>query len=130
MDTVTASIATEHYKTHLSNGRTDLIADEPEKDGGTDLGFSPSELLCSALASCTCITLRMYADRKQWPLENVVTEVSFERDAANNVSNMTRTINLKGELSEEQRTRLLTIAAQCFIHKTLSNEIRISTVLA
>ncbi|MCU0434945.1 MAG: OsmC family protein [Bacteroidia bacterium] len=129
MDTVTARIGTEHYQTTLSNGRTTLTADEPESAGGTDLGFSPSELLCSALATCTCVTLRMYADRKEWPLQNVNATVTFERDAPNNTSYMNRRITLEGPLSDEQRQRLLAIANQCFIHRTLTGQINIATEL-
>lgn len=126
---VTGYIGTQHYETVLSNNRTDLIADEPLDSGGTDLGFSPSELLCSALATCTCVTLRMYADRKKWPLEGIRTTVNFERDAAKNQSQIRREVELMGPLTEEQRQRLLAIAEQCFIHKTLSNPIHITTEL-
>jgi putative redox protein len=129
MDTVTGRIGTEKYKTLLSNGRHQLTADEPETAGGTDLGFSPPELLCAALSACTCLTLRMYADRKQWPLENVEATVTFERDAPNNTSFMNRRIALGGPLSDEQRTRLLSIANQCFIHRTLTGKIEIVSEL-
>jgi putative redox protein len=97
--------------------------------GGTDKGFSPSELLASALATCTCVTLRMYADRKQWPLTGVRVKVEFTRDAEQNVSNISRDISLDGALTAEQHERLLSIANSCFIHKTLSNPINITTTL-
>ncbi|MCA6364003.1 MAG: OsmC family protein [Bacteroidetes bacterium] len=129
MDTVTGRIGTEKYKTLLSNGRHQLIADEPETAGGTDLGFSPPELLCAALSTCTCVTLRMYADRKNWPLEHVEANVTFERDAPNNTSVMNRRITLGGPLSDEQRQRLLSIAGQCFIHRTLTGTIQITSWL-
>lgn len=129
MDTVTGRIGTEKYKTQLSNGRHLLTADEPETAGGTDLGFSPPELLCAALSTCTCVTLRMYADRKNWPLDSVEATVTFERDAPNNTSYMNRRIALGGPLNDEQRTRLLTIANQCFIHRTLTGKIEIVSEL-
>ena len=65
---IEATIGKDHYKTIVSNGKLQLTADEPLLIGGTEEGFSPTELFYSALATCTCITLRMYADRKQWPL--------------------------------------------------------------
>ena len=71
----------------------------------------------------------MYADRKEWPLEQVDVSVSFERDQENSGSNMNRLIELHGNLNFEQRERLLQIANQCFIHKTLTNPINISTQL-
>ena len=83
---IKASINKNHYKTTLTNGRNELIADEPTGVGGTDLGFSPSELLCSALAACTCATLRMYADRKGWALEDVQVSIDFERNNEQNTS--------------------------------------------
>jgi putative redox protein len=129
MAETTAHIATAHYKTELFNGRNVLIADEPESAGGTDLGFSPQELLAGALASCTCITLRMYADRKGWPLQDVKTKINFERDSATNGSILVREIALLGDLTDEQRKRLLFIADHCFIHKTLTNPVHIQTVL-
>lgn len=129
MAEATAHISTAHYKTEVQNGRNSVIADEPESAGGTDLGFSPEELLAGALASCTCITLRMYADRKGWPLKDVKTKIIFGRDLAANVSNLVREIELSGELTDEQRKRLLFIADHCFIHKTLTNPVHIQTVL-
>lgn len=129
MAEVNAHIAAAHYRTVISNGTQTVIADEPESAGGTALGFSPEELLAAALASCTCITLRMYADRKGWPLQDVKTKIIFERDRAANGSNVKREIELSGELSAEQRERLLFIADHCHIHKTLTNPVHIQTVL-
>lgn len=129
MAIIHASIGTQHYETSLSSATNTYVADEPLSVGGGDKGFSPSELLASALATCTCVTLRMYADRKGWPLAGVQVKIEFTRDAALNVSNITRDISLEGELSDEQRARLLSIANACFIHKTLSNPINIVTTI-
>lgn len=131
MATIKASIGLDHYRTVLeSPSGNQILADEPLTDGGTDQGFSPSELLASALATCTCVTLRMYADRKGWKLQEVHTNVTFTRDESQNASLINREITLVGpELTEEERHRLLQIANKCFIHKTLTNPIHIHTVL-
>ncbi len=126
---VSGHIGTDHYKTLLTNGRHELTADEPKSREGTDLGFSPGELLCSALATCTCITLRMYADRKKWSLEKVAVHVEMETDASKNITNIKREIQLFGNLNEAEKTHLIEIAAHCPIHKTLTNPIHIKTVL-
>ena len=76
MTIVKGEISGTHYQTVLSNGQVQWTADEPISQGGAGSGPSPEELLCSALAACTCITLRMYADRKQWGLQRL--EVSVE----------------------------------------------------
>jgi putative redox protein len=118
-----------HYKMTLSNGRHELIADEPITNGGTDLGFAPTELLCSALGACTCATLRMYADRKKWNLHEVKAHISFESNAEKNGSKIRRDIELIGDLSPEQRERLLDVANHCPIHKILSSPIAITSFL-
>jgi putative redox protein len=127
MDHASAFLDDAHYATKLSNQRQEIIADEPVELGGTDLGFAPNELLCSALAACTSITLRMYADRKSWPLESVRVDVELERDAQQNKTLIKRTVHLNGPLDEEQRARLLAIANQCPVHKILTNPIEIAT---
>ena len=127
MNDIKAHISTAHYQTIVSNGRHDIIADEPPELGGTDVGFSPNELLCSALAACTCITLRMYADRKAWPLTDVTALITLERNKETNITQINRQISLIGDLTEEQKMRLLTIANQCPIHKILTNPIVIET---
>ena len=126
---VSGHITTEHYKTVLTNGRHELTGDEPENSGGSDLGFSPGELLCSALTTCTCVTLRMYADRKEWKLEKVTVHVEMETDASKNITNIKREIQLSGKLSEEEKRHLIEIAEHCPIHKTLTNPIHIKTAL-
>jgi putative redox protein len=126
---VSGQITTDHYKTILSNTKHEVIADEPNSSGGTDLGFSPSEFLCSALASCTCITLRMYADRKKWNLEKVEVHVDMAKEAAQNNTVIHRQIKLFGNLTDEQKKHLMEIAEQCPIHKTLSNPIHIKSTL-
>lgn len=79
MEKITAHIGAAHYKTEIRSATNTIISDEPAIVGGTDLGFTPEELLASSLAACTCITLRMYADRKEWALHDVKVEVTFEK---------------------------------------------------
>lgn len=128
MASITATIGTEHYRTEVKTETNTLIADEPLSMGGDDLGFSPDELLASALGACTTATLRMYADRKGWTeLTGLKVEVTFNRGADRSFVN--RDIMLEGPLSEEQKARLLDIANRCPVHRTLSNPINISTTL-
>ncbi len=129
MANIHACIGKDHYKTILATSTNTIFADEPKDNGGEDLGFSPSEILASALGACTCITLRMYADRKNWDLDSIEVSVIFTRDKEKNESNIKRDITLIGSLSTEERERLLQIANQCHIHKTLSNPIHITTQL-
>jgi putative redox protein len=116
MTKVIANNSGEQYKTSLNSLSNQFFADEPESNGGTDEGFSPGEFLASALASCTCITLRMYADRKKWNLDSVETEINFTFNNENKISFIQRSIKLSGNLSEEEKQRLLSIAEKCFIH--------------
>lgn len=122
---VTAVIEANHYKTEIITSGKTIIADEPEEVGGTNLGPAPGEFLMISLASCTAITLRMYADRKQWAVKKIKVEVTFEK--VDNVTEFTREIFLEGDLDEKQRERLLQIANACPVHKVLSNPIKINT---
>ncbi|GAA4794436.1 OsmC family protein [Olivibacter ginsenosidimutans] len=128
---VTVSIGKEKYKTEISNGRKVLIADEPESLGGADLGLGPKELLLSSLGSCTAMTLRMYADRKEWDLQEV--NITLKMDVVPSTHQQTTYIkshiSLVGELNDEQRQRLLQIASLCPVHKILSNPIVIDSNL-
>jgi putative redox protein len=124
---VTATIGKDRYRTEITTGGKTVIADEPEELGGTDLGPAPGEFLMIALASCTAITLRMYADRKQWPVDKISVEVNFEK--VDNKTIFSREISLEGALDDEQRKRLLQIANACPVHKTLINPIEIQTSL-
>ncbi len=118
------------YKMYVnSGGGNGLIADEPLEVGGENLGFSPDELLCSALGACTAATLRMYADRKQWPLEGVEVDVSFDRQLPFTETNITRKITLFGPLTGEQSDALIAIANKCPLHKTLTQPIHIETII-
>ncbi|MFV5685954.1 OsmC family protein [Flavobacterium sp. GB2R13] len=126
---IKAHIGTELYKTELESATNKIISDEPESAGGKDLGFAPKELLASALAACTCITLRMYANRKGWDLTDLKVEVTFEKDATENKSKIMRNIQLFGNLDDAQRTRLVNIADRCPMHQILTNPIEITTEL-
>lgn len=126
---INAQIGTDSYTTQIQSANHSLIADEPIEDGGKDLGFSPSDLITSSLAACTVITVRMYANRKNWPVENIHVTVNFERDSEKNISKFERHLTINGTLTEEQRVRLLAIAKQCYIHKVLTNPIEIITHL-
>ena len=124
---VTAIIGKEHYRTELiASGKT-VIADEPEDLGGTDMGPAPGEFLLMSLASCTAITIRMYADRKQIPLESARVEVSMEKNDFK--TTLKRELYFTGNLSAEHRAKLLEIAEKCPVHKTLNSPIQIETKL-
>ncbi|MDQ6479300.1 OsmC family protein [Dyadobacter sp. LHD-138] len=130
MAKVYAKIGTVLFRTDIKTATNSLVADEPVSAGGMDLGFSPSELLASALAACTCGTLRMYANRKGWlALTEIHVEVEFSRDVQQNKSQMNRKIEIVGDLSEEQKKQLLVIADKCPIHNTLTHTITIDTTL-
>jgi putative redox protein len=125
---VTALIGKDRYRTELITSGHHLLADEAEEVGGTNAGPSPGQYLQIALASCTAITLRMYADRKNFPLDKVRVEVNSLRQEGKTI--FEREIYLEGNLDDEQRERLLEIANACPVHKTLVNPIEIKTTLA
>ncbi len=131
MNTINVNALTkrEKYKTIVSSETNQLIADEPITEGGTDLGFSPYELLAGALASCTSITLRMYADRKEWDIDEIKVDVQFSRDSTTNSASFQRTISYVGNLESGQKERLITIANACPVHKTLCGTISVETSL-
>jgi putative redox protein len=124
----TASIASNHYSVKLQNGRQEFAADEPIEKGGTDTGPAPDEILEASLASCTAITLRMYADRKEWKLTEIDVTVRLER--VDNKTIFTRSIKLEGDIDATQRERLLQIAKACPVSKTLLGEIEINSLIA
>ena len=127
---VTGSISTAHYRTELTASGHVMISDEGEALGGKDLGPTPSAFLGASLASCTAITLRMYADRKEWDLKQADIHVTVERDREQNITKITRVIELTGDLSETEKERLLAIANKCPVHQMLSNPIEITSALA
>ncbi len=118
------------YSQLLTAGRHASVADEPEGDGGDDLGPSPYELLLWALGSCTAMTLLMYARRKGWDLAECSVHLTHDRVHAKDsgeweqetgkVELIRREISLRGQISEEQKERLLEIAGRCPVHKTIT----------
>ena len=126
---VTAHIQPEKYKTLLSDGVHILVADEQEEYGGKNLGMTPADLLLSSLGACTAITLRMYADRKGWSLEDVRVELKLETKPVEGkaVTHIFRSIRLEGNLEADQRKRLFEIADKCPVHAILKGTINIVT---
>ncbi len=117
--------------------RHHVLADEPAAYGGTDRGMSPYGFLASGLGACTSMTIRMYARRKDWPLDHVSVDVTHDKVHAQDadgtapakIDSFLRTIRLHGALSDDQRRRLLEIADKCPVHRTLEQSSRIETRL-
>ena len=122
----TAHIGKDRYRTEISVGGRDLVADEPVALGGQDAGFAPYDLLLAGLGACTAITLRMYADRKGWPLESV--EVGL-RLSGRDEKRIDRTLAIVG-LDDGQRARMADIAERTPVTLTLKAGLPITTTLA
>lgn len=121
------------------NNKHRMVADEPLSFGGTDMGASPYQLVSAGLGACTAMTIRMYARRKQWPLDDVWVDVSHNKrhvescetcDKPGKMDVFDRVVYLHGDLSIEQQQRLLEIANKCPVHKTLHSASEVTTRLA
>ncbi len=136
---VIAHIGEERYRSDIYAGPHMLVSDEPRDAGGTDTGTNPYGLLTAALGACTTITLRMYADHKKWPLKGVKVRLTHDKIYAKDceecetkegkVDSFERVLEFEGDLSAEQRQRLLEIADKCPVHNTLSHVSHIVTRL-
>ena len=115
------------YAQSVRVGSHQLASDVEASKGGSDSGPSPHEYLAAALATCTGMTLKMYAGRKSWALENAIVTVNISR--TDEIERFTRTISLVGNLDAEQTARLLDIADKCPVHKALIGMIAIETQL-
>jgi putative redox protein len=136
---IVASTDAGPFEQIMLDGRHTLQADEPIAAGGGDTGPGPYELLLMALGSCTSMTIRLYAARKKWPLEQVVVRLRHARvhaedcadceDTKAMLDRIERNIEFIGPLDEAQRARLLEVADKCPVHRTLTSKIDIRTSL-
>jgi putative redox protein len=111
------------YKHELEIRGHRLMADEPEDRGGDDGGPSPQELLAASLASCTAITIEMYAKRKGWDVGDIEVDVDYEPAQRGSPTKFRMDVRFPKELPEDQRERLMQIAAKCPVHRTLEGEV-------
>jgi putative redox protein len=130
----------DKFTTRIKAGKHFLIGDEPEKYGGNDFGPAPYDFVSAGLASCTAMKIKMYADRKKWKVDEIYVHIEHnkvhaedcgacENSAASKIDRFTRVVELKGDLDEKQRQRLLEIAKKYPVHKTLRSDIDINTEL-
>ncbi|MEH0155581.1 alpha/beta fold hydrolase [Limibacter armeniacum] len=137
---VVVSIGDKGYTTEMLVGKHYMVADEPEDVGGFDFGPSPYGYLTAALGACTAMTLRLYADHKQLEVEEINIHLSHskshmedcencEADNQSKIDHFDREIEIKGNLTEAQRNRMLEIADKCPVHRTLHEEVKVSTKL-
>lgn len=139
-DEVVARTLIDGFRTDVLAAGHAMIADEPTSLGGTGLGPSPYDLLGAALATCTTMTLKMYASRKGLDLQSITVRVKHDKIHAKDCSDcettvgkideFQRSIAFEGRLTEEQTTRLLQIADMCPVHRTLHGEVKVRTRLA
>ena len=110
-------------KQHVAIREHRLTADEPKTHGGDDAGPSPQELLAASLASCTAITMEMYAARKGWNVDDMTVDVKYEPAQRGSPTRFEMVVTMPKELPEDQRQRLMQIAAKCPVHRTLEGEV-------
>lgn len=137
--TVTTRIGASGFRTAIHARGFTLTADEPTGVGGTEAGPTPYDLLAAALGACTAMTLRMYADRKGWPLRGTTVRLTHDRLHAEDcaaceegdvrLDRLTRHLTLDGPLTDDQRRRLAEIADRCPVHQTLERGFHVETVL-
>src|SRR3954452_9419772 len=113
----------EGYTHDITVGNHQITADEPADQGGHDMGPSPQELLSAALASCTAVTMEMYAKRKGWSVEGLEVEARYSPAERGCPTRFELVMRMPPHLSEEQVERLQVIAAKCPVHRTLEGEV-------
>ena len=127
MREVVSRFGNGHFQQALEVGNDHFVSDIDEAKGGNSSGPSPHEYLGAALAACTGMTLKMYAQRKSWDLQDAIVTVDIER--VNDIEKFKRSIKLVGVVDAEQSQRLLEIANKCPVHKALTGTIEINTEL-
>ncbi len=127
MRAVVSRFGSGHFQQALEVGNDHFVSDIDEAKGGNSSGPSPHEYLGAALAACTGMTLKMYAQRKSWDLQDAIVTVDIER--VNDIEKFKRSIKLVGVVDAEQSQRLLEIANKCPFHKALTGTIEINTEL-
>ena len=123
MKAIARRVKPDAYTTELEIRHHRLTADEPDELGGDDEGPSPQELLAASLASCTAITIEMYAKRKEWELGEMEVEVSYTASDRIELTQFDIVLRLPAELNENQRERLQQIGRRCPVHRTLAGEV-------
>ena len=128
------------YAVRIGTAGHELVADEPADAGGGDLGPDPYSLLLASLGACKAITMRLYADRKEWPLLETIVRLRHSRIHAEDcgdgetkegrIDRIAVTLDLRGPLSDGQRERLLEISEKCPVHRTLTSETSVRTTLS
>ncbi|MEL7311608.1 MAG: bifunctional alpha/beta hydrolase/OsmC family protein [Pseudomonadota bacterium] len=128
---IRATTSGHSFVTPIQVGNHTIISDEPASVGGTDRGPSPVELLSASLAACTSMTLRMYAEHKSLPLDSVAVDIEREQKGRGADLEVTfhRTITLRGDLTDEQRSRMVEIADMCPVHRTLHGKVDVVNTL-
>jgi putative redox protein len=124
---ITLSLGPDDFPTVIAARTHTVRSDEPAEGGGSDTGPEPFELLLASLGACTAITLRMYARRKGWSLEGVEVEAGFDPDEGRRLIRMS--LSCTGNLTPDQRARLLQIANACPVHKALTRGVMVETRL-
>ena len=127
MRAVVSRFGSGHFQQAIEVGNNHFVSDIDEAKGGNSSGPSPHEYLGAALAACTGMTLKMYAQRKSWDLQDAIVTVDIER--VNDIEKFKRSIKLVGVVDAEQSQRLLEIANKCPVHKALTGTIEINTEL-
>jgi putative redox protein len=114
------------YRHEIAIRGHEVAADEPTEHGGADTAPSPQELLAASLASCTAVTMEMYATRKGWELPDVEVAVEYQPAERGCPTRFELVVRIPGDVSDEQAERLMTIAAKCPVHRTLEGEVMFS----